>query len=185
MALVLNEEQIALQDAARDFLGNEAPVEALRKLRDERSELGYSPELWNSMAEMGWASIILPEAYGGLEFGFLGQGVVLEEAGRTLAASPLFCSGVIGASAILLGGSEKQKSVNGALIEWVKPGGPGDKSGLKEGDVVLKFGDKTLKDFQQLVVEVSSTKPGDEIALKVKRGSETVDVVLKVGKAGR
>lgn len=109
MALVLNEEQRLLQDTAKDFLATQAPVTALRKLRDEQDPLGYSPELWQQMAEMGWSSIILPEAYGGLDFGFLGLGVVLEETGRTLAASPLFASAVVGASAILLGGSEAQK----------------------------------------------------------------------------
>jgi alkylation response protein AidB-like acyl-CoA dehydrogenase len=62
------------------------------------------------MAELGWTSIILPEEYGGLNFGFLGLGVVMEECGRTLAASPLFASAVVGASAILLGGSEAQKA---------------------------------------------------------------------------
>ncbi len=109
MALVLNEEQRLLQDTAKDFLATQAPVTALRQLRDEKDSLGYSPELWQQMAEMGWSSIILPEEYGGLDFGFLGLGVVLEEAGRTLTASPLFASAVVGASAILLGGSETQK----------------------------------------------------------------------------
>tara|TARA_B110000503_G_scaffold20552_1_gene30887 strand:+ start:2317 stop:3456 length:1140 start_codon:yes stop_codon:yes gene_type:complete len=109
MALVLNEEQHLLQDTAKDFLVSNAPVGALRKLRDESDAIGYAPDLWKKMAEMGWASIILPEAYGGLEFGFLGLGVVLEESGRTLAASPLFASAVVGASTILLGGSEEQK----------------------------------------------------------------------------
>lgn len=109
MALVLNEEQRLLQDTARDFLGKHAPVVALRKLRDERDPIGYAPDLWQQMAQMGWASIILPEAYGGLEFGFLGLGVVLEESGRTLTASPLLASAVVGASAVLLGGSEQQK----------------------------------------------------------------------------
>lgn len=110
MALVLNEEQRFLQDSAREFLGASAPVQALRKLRDNRDPLGYAPELWQQMAELGWASIILPEAYGGLDFGFTGIGVVMEEAGRTLAASPLFASAVVGASAILLGGNEHQKN---------------------------------------------------------------------------
>ena len=109
MALVLNEEQRLLQDTAKDFLASNAPVGELRKLRDESDPLGYAPELWQKMAEMGWASIILPEAYGGLEFGFLGLGVVLEESGRTLAASPLFASAVVGASTLLLGGNEEQK----------------------------------------------------------------------------
>ncbi|MEM1114599.1 MAG: acyl-CoA dehydrogenase [Pseudomonadota bacterium] len=119
MPLVLNEEQRLLQDTAREFLASHAPVEALRKLRDSRDSLGYAPALWQQMAEMGWASIILPEAYGGLEFGFLGLGVVMEESGRTLTASPLFASAVVGASAILLGGSETQKE---ALLPAVASG---------------------------------------------------------------
>jgi alkylation response protein AidB-like acyl-CoA dehydrogenase len=86
MALVLNEEQRLLQDTAKDFLSAQAPVNALRKLRDDRDPLGYATQLWQQMSEMGWASIILPEAYGGLEFGFLGLGVVLEESGRTHSA---------------------------------------------------------------------------------------------------
>jgi acyl-CoA dehydrogenase len=109
MALVLNEEQRLLRDTAKDFLASHAPVAALRKLRDDKDSLGYAPDLWRQMADMGWASIILPEAYGGLAFGFLGLGVVLEETGRTLSASPLFASAVVGASAVLLGGSEGQK----------------------------------------------------------------------------
>ena len=101
MALVLNEEQRLLQDSARDFLVSTAPVAALRKLRDDSDSMGYAAELWQQMAELGWASIILPEQYGGLEFGFLGLGVVLEETGRTLTASPLFASTVVGASTLL------------------------------------------------------------------------------------
>jgi alkylation response protein AidB-like acyl-CoA dehydrogenase len=109
MALVLNEEQRLLQDTARDFFASHAPVAALRKLRDTHDPVGYDPQLWQQMAEMGWASIILPETYGGLDFGFLGLGVVLEESGRTLTASPLFASAAVGASAVLLGGSEALK----------------------------------------------------------------------------
>jgi len=109
MALVLNEEQSFLKDTAKDFLASNAPIEALRKLRDDKDETGYSQELWEQMVELGWASIILPEEYGGLDFGFTGLGVVFEEAGRKLTASPLFASAVVGASTLLLGGSEAQK----------------------------------------------------------------------------
>lgn len=109
MALVLNEEQQLLKDTARDFLAANAPVEQLRQLRDSRDALGYSAELWQQMAELGWASIILPEQYGGLDFGFLGLGAILEETGRTLTACPLLTSTVLGASAVLLGGSDSLK----------------------------------------------------------------------------
>jgi acyl-CoA dehydrogenase len=109
MALVLNEEQRMLQDSAREFLASSAPVAALRELRDARDPVGYRTDLWQQMAELGWASIILPQQYGGLDFGFTGLGVVLEETGRTLTASPLYATAVVGASALMLGGREQQK----------------------------------------------------------------------------
>lgn len=109
MALVLNEEQRLLQDSAKEFLASNAPVKALRKLRDDQDSIGYSTELWTQMVELGWASIILPEEFGGLDFGFAGLGVVMEETGRNLTASPLFASAVVGASTVLIGGSAGQK----------------------------------------------------------------------------
>lgn len=110
MALVLNDEQRILKDSARGFLSENAPVEALRKLRDDKDATGYSEELWQKIVnEQGWAGIAIPESFGGLEFGFLGLGLIFEEAGHTQAASPLFSSIVLGASAIELLGSQEQK----------------------------------------------------------------------------
>jgi alkylation response protein AidB-like acyl-CoA dehydrogenase len=112
MALVFNEEQRLLKDTAKEFLVANAPVEALRKLRDEKDETGYSKELWAQMAELGWASIVLPEEYDGLDFGFMGLGAIIEEMGHTLTASPLFSTVVLGASALMLAGSDEQKQAN-------------------------------------------------------------------------
>ena len=119
MPLVLNEEQRLLKDTASEFLSSQAPVEALRKLRDSKDELGYDQPLWQQMVELGWAGITLPEAYDGLDFGFMGLGAVMEESGRRLTASPLFSTVVLGASAIVLGGSEQQKQ---ALLPAIASG---------------------------------------------------------------
>jgi alkylation response protein AidB-like acyl-CoA dehydrogenase len=62
---------------------------------------------------MGWAGVIIPQEYGGSEFGYLSMGLILEELGRTLTASPLLASALAAASALILGGSEAQKS------EWL------------------------------------------------------------------
>ena len=110
MALVLNEEQRLLKDSASGFLAESAPVGALRALRDSNDPLGYSAPLWQQMVELGWSGVVLPEAYGGLEFGFLGLGAIFEECGRNLSASPLFGTLVLGASALVLGGSDQQKA---------------------------------------------------------------------------
>ena len=110
MPLVLNEEQNMLKDAAKDFCTNTTPITQLRALRDEKSENGFDSETWQKMVELGWAGITIPEDFGGLGFGYMGMGVVMEECGRTLAASPLFATAVLGASAIIHGGTDEQKS---------------------------------------------------------------------------
>ncbi len=110
MALVLNEEQQMLKESAQGFLAEFAPVAELRKQRDTGSETGYADNLWGQMVDMGWAAILVPEAYGGLEFGHVGMGQIVEQTGRTLTASPLFATGILGVTAINKAGSEEQKT---------------------------------------------------------------------------
>jgi len=107
---VLSEEQSMLRDAAKSWVQQKSPVTAFRKMRDSGAELGYDAQAWNEMAEMGWAGVIVPEEYGGSDFGYLSMGLILEELGRTLTASPLLASGLAAASALILGGSDAQKS---------------------------------------------------------------------------
>lgn len=107
MALTLSDEQSMVRDTARDFFATAAPVTEFRRLRD--AGIPYSADLWRQMAELGWAGILFPEDYGGSDFGFFTLGLVLEESGRTLAASPLFATVALAGSAVLLAGSEDQK----------------------------------------------------------------------------
>ncbi len=110
MPMILNEEQNMLKDSAKDFCTNNAPIEQLRKLRDDNNADGFDRDTWKAMVELGWAGIPFPEEHGGLAFGYKGLGVVTEETGRTLAASPLFASVWVGGTAINLGGTEEQKN---------------------------------------------------------------------------
>lgn len=109
MALILNEEQQSLKDIAREFLQNNAPVTHFREIRDTQNELGYDESLWKEMVNLGWSGILIPEEYGGFDFGMVGMGSILEEAGKTLTPSPLFSTGVLGASLLTLGGTDQQK----------------------------------------------------------------------------
>lgn len=106
---VLTEEQTMLRDAAKGWSSESAPVGALRKLRDGKSKQTFDPSAWKEMGEMGWAGVIVPEAHDGSAFGYLGLGLILEETGRTLAASPLLSTAMIAASALQLGGSDDQQ----------------------------------------------------------------------------
>ncbi|MDJ0786777.1 MAG: acyl-CoA dehydrogenase family protein [Myxococcota bacterium] len=105
----LTEEQALLQEQAKSWVREEAPVAKFREMRDSGSEHGFDKATWASMAEMGWAGILVPEEYGGVDLGYLTFGVVLEELGRQLTASPLFASGLVGTSALVLSGSDAQK----------------------------------------------------------------------------
>ncbi len=108
MALVLSEEQLMLKESAKDFLQQLAPVSHLRELRDSDNESGYSKELWTEMAEMGWTAILVPEQYGGLDYGYSGLGILLEETGRTMTPSPLLSTCLMGVTALTRGGSTEQ-----------------------------------------------------------------------------
>ena len=110
MALVLSEEQTMLKDMAKDFFTEQAPVTNLRKLRDEEDENGYDKEVWQQIVELGFAGILIPEEQGGTGFGPMGLGIVMKEAGRTLAATPLYATAVLGAGLVLKAGSEAQKA---------------------------------------------------------------------------
>ncbi len=107
---ILNEEQSMLRDMAASWTTNESPVTKFRALRDSGSAVGYDPAVYKEMAEMGWSGVIIPEEYGGSDFGYLSLGLVLEETGKTLTASPLRSSALNAASALILGGDSAQKA---------------------------------------------------------------------------
>ncbi len=109
MALVLNEEQAMLKEAAAGFLAEKASMAQLRELRDSGNEQGFSSDVWREMAQMGWAGIAIPEEFGGLGYGYTGLGLVLEQAGRNLSASPLQSTVLVAATLIAELGSEQQK----------------------------------------------------------------------------
>ncbi len=108
----LNDEQVMLRDMAREWVDNEQPTSAFRKLRDAAPAKGFDPETWRTIGEMGWAGIVIPEEFGGSAFGYLSLGLVVEQLGRNLAVSPL-SSTAVAADAIARGGSDSAKS------EWL------------------------------------------------------------------
>ncbi len=107
---ILNEEQIMLREAAKAWADEKSPVSALRKLREAKSEIGFDRALWQDMAQMGWTGVIIPESHGGADFGYRSLGLVLEETGRTLTASPLVATALTAASALILGGNTHQQA---------------------------------------------------------------------------
>jgi len=107
MDLALSEEQEMVKKMAHDFLSDKFPKTVVKEI--EESELGYSPELWREMAELGWMGLALPGKYGGGDMSFLDLAVLLEEMGRACLPGPYFSTVVLGGLTILDSGSEEQK----------------------------------------------------------------------------
>ena len=113
MAL-LSEEQTMIRDQAVAWVRDDSPVTQFRAMRDSGTPLGFFPETWDAMVNLGWPGMLIPEAYGGSGLGYLTFGVVLEQLGKHLTASPLFASALVGASAVIQAGNEAQKT-------WILP----------------------------------------------------------------
>lgn len=96
--LVLTEEEVMLSDSARGFLDDAAPISQLRALRDAGQS--HNADLWKQMAEMGWTGILVPESAGGSAMGHAAAGVLAQELGKTLVASPFLSTAVIAATAL-------------------------------------------------------------------------------------
>ena len=139
MDLGFSEDQEMLQKITRDFLEKECPKKLIREM--EEAEEGYSPELWQKMAALGWMGLIFPEKYGGAESNFLDLVLLLEEMGKALVPGPFIPTVVCSGLPILHYGTEAQKKeflpkiANGGVIltpAFIKPTVPTAETKLEE-----------------------------------------------------
>jgi alkylation response protein AidB-like acyl-CoA dehydrogenase len=103
----LSEEQEILRRAARNFLTKRCPKSLVRECQE--SDKGYSLELWQEIASLGWLGLVFPEDYGGAGMSFLDLAILLEEMGRACLPVPFFSTVVLGGLPIFDTGSEEQK----------------------------------------------------------------------------
>ena len=110
MSLIPTEEQTLLRDSARGFLAELAPISQLRQLRDRHDAKGFAPALWQRFADMGYAGLLVPEAYGGSAAGIAEAAIVMEQIGRQLCASPFLASSVLAVTALRRSGNTALQS---------------------------------------------------------------------------
>ncbi len=70
----------------------------------------------------------------------------------------------------------------GALVSEVTEGGPAAAAGLRQGDVILRFGNQSVQDLRDLTRAVADTAPGTERALMVWRDGGGRDLTVAIGR---
>ena len=88
-----DQERDELRDSARKFLDNEVGSERVRSLLDDAD--GLDRKAWASIAELGWAAILVPEEHGGMGATWAEMSVILHEVGRRVAPLPLLSSAAL------------------------------------------------------------------------------------------
>ena len=106
MDLSLNEHQRILEQSVRSFIERRAARSKIVALQG--SELGYEPETWKTIAELGWLGLLIPERYGGSGASLTDAAVLYQEFGRGPLPGPFFSSGVLSAMILLEAGTEEQ-----------------------------------------------------------------------------
>ncbi|HEV2363668.1 MAG TPA: acyl-CoA dehydrogenase family protein [Caulobacteraceae bacterium] len=104
-----SDEQKFLKGEARRFLEARSSSAVVRGVLDH-PERGYDADLWKAIVGQGWLGTAIPENHGGLGLTGLELCVIAEELGRALAPVPFASTIYFLAEALLLAGSEAQKS---------------------------------------------------------------------------
>ncbi len=181
MDLDFSEEQEMLRETVRNVCEKFAPVEVVRKLEDD--PVGFPTDLWGQLGQLGLLGLTLPEQYGGSGMTMLDAAVVYEEFGRSLAPTPHFVSSMVSATAILIAGSDAQKSdilpkvAAGETIltpAWLEPqNGYGAKGvqmrAVRDGDAYVLNGVKR---------HVSFASSANQVLALVRTGDGDKDVSL-------
>lgn len=105
--LILSEESKQYQDLARDFFENEVA----NKSESLDHSAQFPIDLYKACWDLGLATAILPEEYGGLGLGLWDSAVMAEEAGKASGGFSAILEGnVAGLAPLLVAGSAEQKS---------------------------------------------------------------------------
>ena len=100
----LSEEQQLLQDSVARFIEDNYALETRQHL--VASDLGFSEPYWQTMADLGWLGINVPEAHGGIGGNQSDTMVLMQALGQGLVLEPIFASAILGTRAIVDGANE-------------------------------------------------------------------------------
>jgi len=113
MDFSLTEEQSMLEDSVARFIENDYDFETRQKIAS--SEDGYSHDLWQTFAELGWTAVPFSEEDGGLGGGAVELMLMMEQFGRGLVVEPFLANIVLAGGVLRRAATSEQKS------RWLTP----------------------------------------------------------------
>ncbi len=164
MDFSLSEVQMMLTDSIEKFLDNDYDFETRQKYAG--SEAGYSADVWQKFAELGWTAVPFSEADGGFEGGPIDTMVMMQLFGRGLVVEPYL------ANIVLAGGILRRTASAAQKLKWLQPIISGE---LQAG---LAFTEPQSR-YDLANIMTSAVRDGDEWVLNGKKG-----LVLNGGNAG-
>jgi alkylation response protein AidB-like acyl-CoA dehydrogenase len=164
MDFSLNEVQTMLDDSVEKFLANDYDFESRQSYAG--SELGFSPEVWQMFAELGWTAVPLSEEDGGFGGGPIDLMVMMLRFGKGLIVEPYVANIILAGGVLRRAASAEQKE------RWLLPivGG--------ELQAALAFVEPQSR-YDVSNVATTATADGDHWVLNGDKG-----VVLNGGNAG-
>ena len=78
-------------------------------------------------------------------------------------------------------GVEHDHVSDAATVGRVYPSSPAARAGIQPGDTVMRFADRPVTSFGSLVNLVQSQEPGNEVAVRVRRGDDEIDLRITIG----
>ena len=131
MEFGLSQEQVILEESVRKYLSSEVPLDAVRAVTSgETTDAG----IWQSLAEMGLAGVLIPEAHGGAGLGMLDAVVIAEALGYAACPGP-FLSTAVMASYLLNESGATDSLARMAIGEYRVGIAFGDAIGARKGQV--------------------------------------------------
>jgi len=153
--LELNEIQAMLADSIEKFVVNDYDFETRQKYAS--SEPGYSKDVWQTFAELGWTAVPFSEDDGGFDGGPVEMMVVMERLGRGLVVEPYL------ANVVLAGGVLRRAASDAQRADWLQSMIAG------ELQTTVAFVERQAR-YEVNDVRTTATKDGDSWVLNGAKG---------------
>jgi alkylation response protein AidB-like acyl-CoA dehydrogenase len=164
MDFSLTEIQSMLADSVEKFISNDYDFETRQKYAS--SEAGYSEEVWQTFADLGWTAVSLSEDDGGFDGGPVETMILMQQFGRGLVVEPYLANIILAAGVLRRSATELQKT------KWLHPVVSG------ELQAALAFVEPQSR-YDIANIKTTAKADGDDWVLNGVKG-----VVLNGGNAG-